>query len=43
MVVDSELPDSLMAEISAPNVTEQLLDLNMTTIDVLGKGSKSVT
>mmetsp|Transcript_36926 Transcript_36926/g.48543 ORF Transcript_36926/g.48543 Transcript_36926/m.48543 type:complete len:108 (-) Transcript_36926:131-454(-) len=26
----------------APKVTEQLLDLNFTTMDVLGKGSKDV-
>jgi len=33
----------MRADIAAPNVTEQILDLNATTLDFLGKGSLSVT
>lgn len=43
VVVDKKIPQSLSQFVAAPNVTEQLLDLNTTTMDILGKGSKSVT
>ena len=43
VVIDQELPEKLQADISEPNVTSQLLDLNQTSLNIYSKGSKSVT
>ena len=42
-MLDQEIPLSLQADVLEPKVTNQLLDLNQTTMEMFAKGSKSVT
>jgi len=43
VLVNQEIPDSLQKDISEPKLTNQLLDLNQTSMDLYAKSSKSVT
>ena len=43
LILDQDIPEALQGHVIEPNVTQQLLDLNYTSMSFLEKGSVSTT